>query len=136
MKLNKNIKCFFAGDLFVSNRLSNQDICRISPIVAFAKSHDCRFGNLETALLPVNRGTPAMFPGGGYAMADPKCAGDIRRLGFNLLNVATNHAMDYGEGGCIETIKALNGIITPTTSRKAEYDHCACVEETEKSLIR
>lgn len=108
MKLNKNIKCFFAGDLFISNRLSDLDVRRISPIAVFAKSHDCRFGNLETALLPVNSGSPAMFPGGGYAMADPKCAVDIRRLGFNLLNAATNHAMDYGEGGCIETIKALH----------------------------
>ena len=31
---------------------------------------------------------------------------------------------------------ALRGIITPTTSRNAEYDHCACVDDTEKSLIR
>ena len=36
----------------------------------------------------------------------------------------------------LRDMKALNGIITPTTSRKAEYDHCACVDETEKSLIR
>ena len=36
----------------------------------------------------------------------------------------------------LRDMKALNGIMTPTTSRKAEYDHCACVEETEKSLIR
>ena len=33
-------------------------------------------------------------------------------------------------------IKALNGIITPTTSKNAEYDHCACVDVTEKSLIK
>ena len=33
-------------------------------------------------------------------------------------------------------IKALNGIMTPTTSKNAEYDHCACVDETEKSLLR
>ena len=36
----------------------------------------------------------------------------------------------------LREIKALNGIMTPTTSRNAEYDHCACVEDTEKSLIR
>ena len=36
----------------------------------------------------------------------------------------------------LRDINALNGIMTPTTSRKAEYDHCSCVDETEKSLIR
>ena len=36
----------------------------------------------------------------------------------------------------LRDIKALNGIITPTTSRNAEYDHCACVDETEKSFIK
>lgn len=36
----------------------------------------------------------------------------------------------------LRDIKALNGIMTPTTSKNAEYDHCACVDETEKSLIR
>ena len=108
MNIKKNIKCFLAGDLFISTRLSCQDLRKISPIITFSKSHDCRFGNLETALLPVNGGTPAMFPGGGYAMAEPECAKDIKKLGFNLLNAATNHAMDYGEGGCLETMKALN----------------------------
>ena len=36
----------------------------------------------------------------------------------------------------LRDMKALNGIMTPTTSRNAGYDHCAYVEETEKSLIR
>ena len=36
----------------------------------------------------------------------------------------------------LRDIKALNGIMTPTTSRNAEQDHCACVDETEKSLIK
>jgi len=36
----------------------------------------------------------------------------------------------------LREIKALKGIMTPTTKRNAEYDHCACVDETEKSLIR
>ena len=108
MRNQKEMKFFFAGDIFVSERLSSSDKHTLSPIVAFSKLHHCRFGNLETALLPVNSGTPAMFPGGGYAMADPKCAKDIKGLGFNLLNAATNHAMDYGEGGCLETTSAGN----------------------------
>lgn len=36
----------------------------------------------------------------------------------------------------LRDMNALNGIMTPTTSRNAEYDHCACVDETEKSLMR
>ena len=36
----------------------------------------------------------------------------------------------------LRDINALNGIMTPTTSKNTEYDHCACVEGTEKSLIK
>ena len=36
----------------------------------------------------------------------------------------------------LRDINALNGIMTPTTSKNTEYDHCACVDDTEKSLIK
>ena len=36
----------------------------------------------------------------------------------------------------LREMNALKGIMTPTTSRNTEYDHCACVDETEKSLIK
>ena len=56
-------------------------------------------------------------------MTDPK---------RNVINEKKN--IDLSEN--LRDIYALNGIITPTTSRNTEYDHCACVDETEKSLIR
>ena len=56
-------------------------------------------------------------------MADPK---------RNIINEKRNIVLALN----FRDINALNGIITPTTSRNAEYDHCACVDVTEKSLIR
>ena len=56
-------------------------------------------------------------------MTDPKKNIDNENKNINL---AVN----------LREIKALNGIITPTTSRNTEYVHCACVDDTEKSLIK
>lgn len=107
MKARKPIKLSFVGDLFVSRRLAAAERKALQPIRQHLASSDCRFGNLETTLLRRNQGTPALFPGGGYAMAPPSCLDDLKWMGFNLLNAATNHAMDYGERGCLRTIGNL-----------------------------
>ena len=50
----------------------------------------------------------------------------------NMINEKRNIVLALN----LRDIYALKGIITPTTSKNAEYDHCACVDETEKSPIR
>ena len=50
----------------------------------------------------------------------------------NMINEKKNIVLALN----LRDIYALKGIITPTTSKNAEYDHCACVDETEKSPIR
>jgi poly-gamma-glutamate capsule biosynthesis protein CapA/YwtB (metallophosphatase superfamily) len=39
--------------------------------------------------------------------ADPELAPDLRRLGFDVLSLANNHVMDYGEIALFDTIEAL-----------------------------
>lgn len=101
------MKISFVGDLFISRRLTGDELSSLQPIRDIFASHDCSFANLETTLLNVNEGAPALFPGGGYAMADPACLDDVCRIGINLFNAANNHAMDYGEDGCLKTIENL-----------------------------
>lgn len=97
------ISLSLCGDVLISKRLPHlygRDIFNL-----FQK-HDCRFGNLETTIHR-REGYPAAFPGGGYAMADPKCLKDLKDLGFNLFSTANNHAMDYSCNGLLATIKYL-----------------------------
>ena len=69
-------------------------------------SHDACFGNLETTVHD-NEGYPSAFPGGGYAMANPAILGDLKEMGFNVLNIANNHALDYCQKGLEATIRNL-----------------------------
>lgn len=101
------MKISFVGDLFISRRITEGEFRDLEEVRQILSRHDCNFGNLETTILNVNEGAPALFPGGGYAMAEPGCLDDLLRMGFNLFNAATNHAMDYGEAGCLRTVDTL-----------------------------
>jgi poly-gamma-glutamate synthesis protein (capsule biosynthesis protein) len=41
-------------------------------------------------------------------IADPRIAADLRWAGFNLTTVANNHALDYGHGGLLATLRHLH----------------------------
>jgi poly-gamma-glutamate capsule biosynthesis protein CapA/YwtB (metallophosphatase superfamily) len=40
-------------------------------------------------------------------IADPRIAADLRWAGFNLTTLANNHALDYGHGGLLATLRHL-----------------------------
>jgi hypothetical protein len=71
---------------------------------------DIVFANLEGTL--ALGGSPKCAPYGVDGCftfrASPASANELRRSGFNVLNVANNHAMDYGSNAQIETIAALS----------------------------
>jgi len=41
-------------------------------------------------------------------IADPRIAADLKASGFNLTTVANNHALDYGHGGLLATLRHLH----------------------------
>ena len=70
---------------------------------------DLVFGNLEGTLAV--DGSPKCAPYGLNGCftfrADPASAVELRRAGFTLMNLANNHALDYGQVAQDETIAAL-----------------------------
>lgn len=104
--MSNPITISLCGDLLISRRISPQ-IISSNPVTELLRSHECRFGNLETTIHR-REGYPAAFPGGGYSMADPLCLYDLNDYGFNLLNTANNHSMDYSCNGLLATIKYLD----------------------------
>lgn len=101
------MKILLAGDLFITRRIPQQGYPGFSEIRNFINKHDAKFVNLETTIHD-HEGYPSLFPGGTYAMAHPNCLQDVKEFGFNLLNVANNHTMDYCHNGLLATIKHLN----------------------------
>jgi len=70
---------------------------------------DIVFANLEGTLAA--GGSPKCAPYGVDGCftfrADPASAKELRRSGFNVMNVANNHAMDYGGAAQLQTVEAL-----------------------------
>lgn len=117
---HENINITFVGDImqhynqieyYSKNGYNMKDVFKnVKPI--FDKS-DFLVGCLETTF----NGTPytSQYPkeGKNYKLSTPDIfAKQLKKLGFNLLNVAQNHVLDYGEKGLLKTEEVLveNGL--------------------------
>lgn len=99
------------GTDFPLNHLPDDDgVSFLSAVAPTLSGADLAFGNLEGVLLD-----------GGVAVKEckdmsrcylfrspPRYAGHLRDAGFDVLSVANNHALDFGEAGRSATMQALN----------------------------
>lgn len=88
----------------------------------FLRSADLAFGNLEGTY---STGGASKCGGeGGHAcyafQAPPAHARALRRAGFDAVNLANNHAWDYGAAGQAQTIAALRRARVAATGRPRE----------------
>src|SRR5262245_5585996 len=82
---------------------------------------DVVLGNLEGTL--TERGTPKCGTGSSDCFsfhAPPSYARLVRAAGFTVMNLANNHAMDYGELGQQDTVAAVRKARLLTTGRPGE----------------
>jgi poly-gamma-glutamate capsule biosynthesis protein CapA/YwtB (metallophosphatase superfamily) len=82
---------------------------------------DVVLGNLEGTL--TERGTPKCGAGSSDCFsfhAPPTYAHLLRRAGFTVMNLANNHAMDYGDVGQQDTVAAVRKARLLTTGRPGE----------------
>jgi poly-gamma-glutamate capsule biosynthesis protein CapA/YwtB (metallophosphatase superfamily) len=92
------------GDIALTG---NADARVLAGIRRFLLHEDLTIGNLEGTL--ATGGTPKCTGRAGcFAFrASPDWASTLRQTGFMVLNVANNHALDYGTEGQRETLQAL-----------------------------
>jgi len=84
-------------------------------------SGDVVLGNLEGTL--TERGTPKCGAGSSDCFsfhAPPSYARLLRAAGFTVMNLANNHAMDYGDVGQRDTVGAVRKARLLTTGRPGE----------------
>jgi len=81
----------------------------LAGIRRFLRHNDLVIGNLEGTL--ATGGTPKCASAGEFGCytfrGSPAWAATLRRTGFTVLNVANNHALDYGAEAQSETLRAL-----------------------------
>lgn len=81
----------------------------LAPVRRQLRDADVTLGNLE-GTLSVGGSSKCGGIGGGDCFAfqaPPHTARGLHALGFDLLNQANNHAMDYGASGRAQTVRAL-----------------------------
>ena len=102
----------WVGDMALSSRagLPPGGVARaLSPVRGLLREADVTLGNLEGTL---SQGGPSKCGAGRsnecFAFqAPPYVAGELRSLGFDLVNQANNHSLDYGPSGRSQTLAAL-----------------------------
>jgi poly-gamma-glutamate synthesis protein (capsule biosynthesis protein) len=83
----------------------------VAPYAELAKETlagaDIRFGQCERVYS--ERGQLQLHSGGSHSRLKPHMAEVFKACGFNVLSVASNHAMDWGPDALLDTIELLRG---------------------------
>ena len=86
------------GDIFLQQPLP--DSGELAEVIDVLKSADFAFGNLET---PVSKGGEPTEKWINMRMR-PDLLDDVMGMGFQVLTLANNHMMDFGELGFVDTL--------------------------------
>lgn len=103
--MENDIKISFAGDLFLSNPGKVHIGKRLKRLL-----DECCFNavNFEGPLLM--EGCNAILKSGPTLYQNENAAEWVRENGWNIISLANNHIMDYGEKSLYKTIAAFNGL--------------------------
>lgn len=98
----------FAGDIMIG-RLVNDHLKHYPPeypwgdLLPLLQATDTNIGNLETTLTSSTDAVPKVF----NFRSDPKNVEVLQRGGFDYVNIANNHILDYSFSGFQETLNTL-----------------------------
>ena len=94
------------GDCIITRKVSVDTDPAFLDLVKVIKSADVRFANLEI-MTPREPVIPSSEYGGMHLGARPLVLDELKEMGFNLYNVANNHATDYTFIGLMDTLREL-----------------------------
>ncbi|MBV8162758.1 MAG: CapA family protein [Candidatus Eremiobacteraeota bacterium] len=101
------------GDLIISRPLSQYAAREpgFRSVLETLRQGDALCGNMETSILDLRgfNGYPYSYAGDWTLSALPAVAGDLKKMGFDLVSRANNHAEDWGIEGMRETSRLLDG---------------------------
>src|SRR3712207_4259813 len=91
------------GDFMIDRRATASDIGAVREYLARA---DVSIANVDTVLS--DQGTPV--PKWATLRGPREAAGDLRAMGFDLIAMANNHAMDFRAEGMLDTCRAYEEV--------------------------
>tara|TARA_B110000240_G_C13512601_1_gene460693 strand:+ start:30 stop:1163 length:1134 start_codon:yes stop_codon:yes gene_type:complete len=99
------MKIKFTGDFFIDEKVNNpKDL--INDITPFFEDSDFNIVNLESPVSKNNKQNKILKTGPNLN-GNPKTFEILKELKINLVTLANNHIMDYGEIGLLDTLKGL-----------------------------
>lgn len=111
--INKDgpVKIVFVGDILLARGVGEKTESfgydyPYDKIKGILKDSDLTIGNLECAIS--SRGTPALKKESLLFRAAPENAPALKEAGFDVLNLANNHTMDFGREALTDTVDFLN----------------------------
>ncbi len=131
-----SLNLIFCGDLAPTRRFESL-LLSGTPVFANInddiKSADFSFVNLECPLTtydkPIKKNGPAL-------KASPECAKYISQAGFQVVGLANNHIMDYGNQGLIDTIKACRDHSIDTVGAGVNLEQAQNVYFAERKGVK
>jgi poly-gamma-glutamate capsule biosynthesis protein CapA/YwtB (metallophosphatase superfamily) len=130
----ESVRLVFGGDIVLGNSFAVKQIPKdweeqyFAGVRSTLQSADVVIGNLEGTL--TNQDRTSKKPGTGRQFAfrsPPHYAQLLKREGFTVLNLANNHAFDFGDGGFLDTQRNLQRAGVAVTGLR---------EETTKLTLR
>ena len=101
-----NFRIALTGDSIIDRKVSVYKEPGYLQMFERIRQADAAFANFE--MLVHNFEFPgAPLSGGTYMGAGPFVLDELKWAGFNLFGTANNHAFDFGEGGLMSTIRAM-----------------------------
>ena len=118
----------FVGDLvlgnshLVDNIPAEWDAMYFAQVESYLKNTDLTLGNLEGALTNNTKTLKVTGTGRSYAFRfPPRYAKLLKETGFTALNVANNHARDFGEQGFADTGENLRQAAIAVVGLKGQF---------------
>lgn len=104
--MSEEITFVATGDSFITRRLPETPSSSFEEVVNLISQGDFKFTNFEV-ITPKESAPPSPVSGGTWARADRRVIKDLKKYGFNSVNLATNHVLDYLYEGLKDTEQAL-----------------------------
>ncbi len=94
------------GDLLIQRRFPG-DYVGFEDVKQYIAKGDFRFCNLETTVNREGECFGNQACGGSYLRVEPENLNYLTEYGFNAVNAANNHALDYAHNGLIKTMEYI-----------------------------
>ncbi len=129
--ISKHTSLCLLGDCLLFRRMRDLRDPALLEMAAILREADCTWANCEIVIAETRGLHPASKGGDPHSYSPPWAADELAWLGVDIVGLANNHIMDFGEDGLFETVKHLDrvgirhagaGADLAQASRPAYYD--------------